>query len=480
MKRRQILVEHIRGNQFVQIVVQLFKHQIEGIEFLKTTKRAILADEQGMGKTIQAIEAVKSEEKGAIVVCPASVKFNWRNEINRQYPLDRVIVINSTDPIPPGADWYIINYDILDKRKELLSEFLETGELKTLILDEAHYVKNRSIRARAALNLTREAEKVYLLTGTPIMNRPMELFNLLSAVGSPLAKSWYAYVMRYCNAWRRTLRNGRSFLDTSGASHLDELRGKISTHFLRREKKDALDLPPKIIQQIPIELSKTWREKYDRAFDDYIAFLKTNPIEGKNIDNILLARHLVELQKIKQVCSQAKLEFILHDIEEIIGAGEKVVVFTQYTETLRNIQQGARAKKWSVQTISGETSSIERQRAVEAFQGGFGDIFVGNIKAAGIGITLTAANKVIFADIDWTPAVHDQAEDRCHRIGTTGTVNVYYYIATDTIEEDIMTMLAKKRQIIDAVISGATGQAKMNVAEELIRKISARDVHNSE
>ena len=142
------------------------------------------------------------------------------------------------------------------------------------------------------------------------------------------------------------------------------------------------------------------------------------------------------------------------------------------------IEQGARAKKWSVRTISGETSIQDRQSAVEAFQEGSVDMFVGNIKAAGIGITLTAANKVIFADLDWTPAIHDQAEDRCHRIGTTGTVNVYYYVATDTIEEDIMEMLGKKRKIIQQILSGETGaKTSQNVASQLIKKISG-GVHN--
>lgn len=455
-----------------------FKHQIEGIKFLKEKGRAILADEMGIGKTLQAMIAAKESGGGVIVVCPASVKLNWRNEINAQYPIDRVIVINSTDPIPTGADWYVINYDILGKKRELLLAFFRDKDTRTLILDEAHYTKNRSKRAKAAMDLAAAAERVYLLTGTPIMNRPAELFNLLKAVGSPLAKNWYAYMMRYCGAWRRTLKNGRTFLDTSGASNLDELRMRIAPYFLRREKKDVLDLPEKIIQEIPIELSKWWRERYDHAFDEYIEFLRANPITEKSIDNVLLARHLVELQKVKQVCSRAKIEQITEDIGEIASAGEKVVVFTQYRETLAAIEQGARERKLTIQTISGETSIQDRQSAVEAFQGGSVDVFIGNIKAAGIGITLTAANKVIFADLDWTPATHDQAEDRCHRIGQTGTVNVYYYIATDTIEEDIIEMIQKKRQIIQKILAGETAKTSENVASQLIKKLLT-GVHNS-
>lgn len=449
--------------------IPLFEHQKESIEFLKKRKGAILALEMGLGKSRCAIMALGTiSDHLTVIICPASLKINWEREIHMVYPEDEVYVGGD----PEGFDykrhaWLVINYDQLKKWIAILD-----GKKYSLVGDEAHYIKGSSKRSKLFLMLANKAKRVYLLTGTPVLNRPIDLYNLLKAIKHPLSltkttkkDNWFGYAMKFCGAFRRRLGNtGRSFLDVRGATNLDILKNEISDSFLRKMKSEVLDLPEKLIQIIPIEISDEYRKKYDSAFDDYIKFLREHPIDGKNLDNIMLARHIVELQKLKQVCSEAKIAVITEDVRSAVESEEKVIIFTQYSETLRKyfFEFG----DIGVVRLSGETGMEERQRAVDEFQNNNQvNVFVGNIKAAGIGITLTAATNVFFADLDWTPAIHDQAADRAHRIGQTGTVNVRYYVVKDTIEEDILKMLDKKRSIINQILSGEEINKNEGVAD---------------
>ena len=461
--------------------MQLFKHQTEGITFLKKKGKAILGDDMGLGKTRQAIIAAGETAEGDIlIVCPASLKINWKREINMVYPEDEVFIFGMDgDTIPPNSAWHIINYDVLEK----YFEKLDIHDWDTIILDESHYIKNGSKRTSFSLKLCKDAKQVYLLSGTVVQNRPIELWNQLKAIDHFLTNqhgqtSWLNFIRRYCAAFRRpNPYTGGMFWDTSGASNLDELHRKMSDAYLRRKKDEVLDMPPKIRTIIPVEISQEWRARYETAFDDYIKWLQEHPdiMAEKDMAAIFMVQHLVELGKVKEVASRAKVEVVAEGIREILETGEKVVVFTAYKETL-NLLRKAIGPKWRKVELTGETSMKKRQEAVDQFQTDpKTKVFFGNIDAAGVGITLTAASKVVFADLDWNPATHDQAEDRCHRIGQNGTVNVYYYIAEDTIDEDIMEMLAKKREIITAIMEG--GKVKdqgRGAATELMRKLSTR------
>lgn len=459
--------------------MELFKHQQEGIKFLKETKKAILGDDMGLGKTRQAVIAAGDTAEGDIlVVCPASLKLNWEREIRAVYPEDNIFIFGRDgEDIPPDATWHIINYDVLKK----YFEKLEIHPWHTIILDESHYIKGASDRAKLSIALTSKAEQVYLLSGTIVQNRPVELWNQLKAIDHFLTRqhgksSEFFFWRRYCAAFQRPLRGGRLFWDRTGASNLDELHRKMSTAYLRRKKSEVLDMPAKLKTVIPVEITKEWRAKYDTAFDDYLRWLQDHPeiLEEKNLANILMVQHLVELGKVKQVASLAKIDIVAEGIKEIIESGEKVVVFTAYTETLSRLKKAVGRCRHV--ELTGETSMKKRQEAVDQFQNDPETlIFYGNIDAAGVGITLTSASKVIFADLDWNPATHDQAEDRCHRIGQNGTVNVYYYVAVDTVDEDIMEMLEKKRDIIQAIMEG--GKVKdqgRGGAKELLQKIAQR------
>lgn len=448
---------------------KLFPHQLEGVEFLKKKKRAILADSMGLGKTTQAIRAAGDSSNGIIlIVCPASLKINWEREIHMIYPEDIVSIIDGKPK--DGADlfytaaWVIINYDIVAKHPMLKAE-IEVGNIETVILDEAHYIKNSAaVRTKATLALVEKAKQVYCLTGTPVMNKPIEMFSLLKAVRHPLATHpdiapstlRTNFSKRYCNGHLETIhrRGGQilRFWDESGANRLPELKELTQDVILRRTKEEVLDLPPKIVSVVEMELGPEWQRTYDNAWDEYLEYIAKNPMK-KDFDNILNAQSLVELIKLKQVCSQAKVLRIVSNIENMIEQGEKVIVFSQFTETVKRIHETLRAHKIQSVTLTGADGMDDRQQSVDAFQK-IDDVkvFISNIKAGGVGITLTAANHVIFADMDWSPAIHNQAEDRAHRIGQTGTVNVYYYVLSGTIEEDIMDVLSQKQETVGTLM----------------------------
>lgn len=462
-------------------MVELFEHQKQGIAFLKRVKKAILADEMGLGKTRQAIIAAGEESDGTIlVICPASLKINWEREIHIVYPDDKVFVVQSGPEKDIDVEeyaWVVVNYDMLEKYEEQLLTLITACNIETVILDEAHYIKGRdTIRAKAALKICEKAERVYMLTGTPVMNRPVELYNMLKGIEHPLGKVKTVFVKRYCGGQLKTMVqdtwSGKrffvdpskaypfrakknqyrvfTFMDDSGATRLDELREYTKDVMLRRKKEDVLDLPEKIISTQVYELNKDQQREYDTAWEAYLEWLERNPDADRDIDNIMGAQQLIELGKLKQVCSRAKVGRIVEDVENAIEQGQKVIIFSQYTQTIGRIANsiGKRAV-----TLTGENDSEERQKAVDTFQSDPEcKVFIANIKAGGVGITLTAASIVIFADMEWSPEIHNQAMDRAHRIGQTGTVNVYYYIAKDTIEEKIVELLSEKKEIISKLV----------------------------
>lgn len=495
--------------------VPLFPHQQEGVAFLVEHQKAILADEMGLGKTRQAILAALQITKGGIVLCPASLKTNWAREILLVDPDANIAIADAaaTYHYNTGdgysSNWYIANYDIADRERigSEIGAFMPT----TLILDEAHYIKSSSTnRTKAALRYADMASAVFLLTGTPILNRPMELYTLLEAIDHPLAftkdgkPNWYGYARRYCAAyqrefWRivkdksgkvvidpstgRPMRRKFSFLDTSGASHLDELAEKLSTAYLRRTKEILGDkLPAKIIDNVPIEIAPEYRKAYESAWDDYMTYLQNAPegSEKKDLGNIDLARHIIEINKLKQVASRGKVPHVVEAAAEIIENGEKVIIFTQYKETLANIVAELKARKIRGVKLSGDDNAQARQTAVDYFQ--HKDeikAFVANIKAGGVGLTLTAASTVLFADMEWTPALHSQAEDRAHRIGQNRLVNVHYYVAKETVDEDIVDLLGKKQQVITKVLAGEAGTTR-DITKDAVKRIMerARAVHS--
>lgn len=449
----------------------LFDHQVEGVQFALENPKCIIAHEMGLGKSRIAVIAAGIKSFGTIlVVCPASLKINWQREIKIIYPEDQTVIVSGTLPIKkarfPNASWIIINYDVLDKNKEWILEMARDGKIETLILDEAHYAKDtKTIRTKAVISIALLMKQVYCLSGTPVMNRPIELFSLLRAIKHPLAYSEEKpmstlrkeYGKRYCGAFFHKLGySGKGFWDEKGATRLPELREMTRGVFLRRTKDEVMDLPDKIVSVASCALTDEYQQQYDHAWAKYLKWVAEHPGE-KDITNVLSAQALIELGKLKQVCSLSKVDRIVADIENVIEQEQKIIVFSQYSATINKILSKMIENSIKSVTLTGNDDSESRQQAVDEFQNNPDcKVFIANMKAGGVGITLTAASIVMFADMEWSPTIHAQCEDRAHRIGQTGTVNVYYYIADGTIEEDIIDILTAKQETIGVLTGGET------------------------
>jgi SNF2 family DNA or RNA helicase len=439
-------------------------HQKEAIEKLLANDRYILADDMGLGKTTSTVIAsIESKAKKVLIVCPASLKINWQREIEL-YSDDYTLIVE-------GKKWgstfkyYIINYDIL-KNFHTTEKTEESDAYKIImkegfdlaIIDEAHYISNPQAQRTKLLNdILAKIPKVWLLTGTPMTSRPINYYNLLKIVNSPLTLNWKSYVMRYCKGYQFRV-GGRKVWNTSGASNLDELRDQTKAVVLRRMKTDILDLPEKIVSPIWLELKNTF---YD---DELSEFLRISE-ENKEKESITVT--LNRLMKLRQLIAIEKVEHTCELIDRVLEQDKKVIVFTNFTMSLDMLHE--KYKKKSV-ILDGRMSKDRRQQSVDRFQNDSKiKVFIGNIKAAGVGITLTSADTVIMNDLSFVPADHSQAEDRAYRYGQKNSVLVYYPVFENTIEKTIYNILQKKKDIIDHVMG--YGEYSESFGKELVRSI---------
>jgi len=440
------------------------EHQKTAIEKLLANDRFILADDMGLGKTTASVIAsLESEAKKVLIICPASLKINWKREIENY--TDRRILIVEGRKWGSTFDFYIINYDII-KNYHSTDNSEDSDDYKLLvnagfelaIVDEAHYLSNPQANRTKLLNdVLSKIPKVWLLTGTPMTSRPMNYYNLLKIVNSPLTINWQTYVKRYCKGYQFRVGN-RKIWNTSGASNLDELRELTKNIVLRRLKTDILDLPEKIITPLFLELKSTF---YDEELEEFMRISNDN----KEKESITVT--LNRLMKIRQLIAMEKIPYTCELIDKVLEQDKKVIVFTNFTNTLDILHE--KYKKNSV-TLDGRMSKEKRQESVDKFQNNDKvKIFISNIIAGGVGITLTAAETVIMNDLSFVPAHHSQAEDRAYRYGQKNSVLVYYPIFDNTIERIVYNMLQKKKNIIDQVMGD--GEYSESFTRDLLNEI---------
>ena len=436
----------------------LYPHQVDGVAFLLGRRRSILADDMGLGKTRQSVVAMTAAvpEGPYLVVCPASVKHNWAREIALARDNAEVRIVGPEPP--PSADfqgWLIVNYDILKRHFEALAR----QRFRGLVFDEGHYIKNhrsqRSVYSRRLIAEAAAEPAVHVLTGTPLTNRPRDLFPLLQLVGHSLGRSFLAFAKRYCDG----RKNDYGHWMTGGVSNAEELSVQLQGIMLRRRKDDVLDLPPKQRAWIDVDVDAKVRDELHRAVAHFLDEERTERGGRLGIAMFSGARRRLAVAKVPQT-----LDFVRGAVEQ----GEKVILFSCFTHATRRF---ARALGELCVTVTGEVPTPKRPALVDRFQNDDAvRVFVGQIHAAGVGINLTAASQVVFNDLDWVPANHWQAEDRAHRIGQTGTVNVTYMVARKTLEEFVRTVLETKSQLIDDVVEGrALGALEGDVLPELRR-----------
>jgi len=466
-------------------------------------------------------------------VCPASLKLNWESEIKKftggKQPMQVIAGGRNGDSMHVGKnDIVIINYDILDtskikmhRKQELNGEYVYylghknmfwtgpnhkpnfpswttdvryahkakmkvmkeyrsqqamelswMGEVirnnfKAMIIDESHYIKNSdAIRTQAVLKMGENIEKVVAMSGTPIVNRPIEMYNTLKLINSRLFPSFWKYAQRYCGAQH----NGYGW-DFTGASNTKELHEiLVNSIMVRRLKEDVLpDLPEKQRSVIPIEIDN--RNEYNYAEEELISWIADNFGQEK-ADSAQRAEALVRFEKLKQLVFEGKFDGVKDWIGNYLETGEKLVVFTTHKESVTRLK-----KEWgtSAVVLDGNTPPKKRKEVVDRFQNESGiRLFIGNIKAAGVGITLTAASATCFVEFGWTPGDHSQAEDRVHRIGQkSDSVNAYYLIGDRTIEVEIAELIDEKRKVLDSILDGKEADID-SLLTELLRKYNRR------
>ena len=441
-------------------------HQKIAIEKLAGSKRFILADDMGLGKTTSTIiAALETGSKKILIVCPASLKINWQREIENYS--DRPVFICEGKKFSTEHDFVIINYDILKnfhdpKSKELT--LLEQCNFDLVILDEAHMISNAQAQRTKIINsFVKKINRVWLLTGTPMTSRPMNYYNLLSIIESPVAQNWMAYAIRYCQGYQFKAGN-RKVWNVSGASNLEELRDRTSKQILRRLKEEVLDLPDKIITPVYLRLQS---KEYENLMGEYYDWYDKNPDQSSS-----LTVQFSKLMKVRKVIANEKTRQTIEFAENILEQGKKVIIFTNFTDSLQTIYQ--HFGKQAVY-LDGSCSNSVRQQAVDQFQNEEKiKVFVGNLKAAGVGLTLTSAEVVIMNDLSFVPAEHAQAEDRAYRYGQKSNVLVYYPLYENTIEGAIYDILNKKKEIIRTVMGDQIPENVGDVAEEILNLINKR------
>jgi SWI/SNF-related matrix-associated actin-dependent regulator 1 of chromatin subfamily A len=461
----------------------LFSHQIDGVAFLLGRRRAILADDMGLGKTRQAIVSLRhaTPDGPCLVICPASLKQNWAREIRVVEPDADVAIVPAAAAQAGAVRWTVVNYDVLRVHAKALMAVPWSG----IVVDEAHYIKNHtSARSRLVRDIAQAAmgqgggsngPAIYALTGTPLTNRPRDLFTLLQLVGHPLGRSFLSFAKRYCAAYR----NEYGWV-TDGASNLEELTLELHGVMLRRTKAQVLSLPPKLRAWLAVEvpagigsteLGRAVRLLLDQRTSRAVGDDEAHPAprgQGR-----VRTQLLASLTKARQQLAVGKADATKTFVDDAVEQGEKVIVFSCFDQPLRTLGKhfGERAV-----TLTGSTPSARRQALVDRFQqDDTVRVFLANIVAGGIGLNLTAARQVVFNDLDWVPANHWQAEDRAYRIGQTGTVNVTYIVAPETMDDFVRAVLETKATLVDAVVEGqaVADEALGNVLDELERALEA-------
>lgn len=458
-------------------------YQRAGIASALKRRNVLFGDEMGLGKTIQAVGLINADVTltKILVVCPATLKRNWYNELSKWLTRDLRIGFGESKWFHPEAtDITIVNYDILAKYQDRIRAI----EWDLLICDEAHLLKNpKTKRTRSICGIDDytarkeecdvlppvKARRAIFLTGTPIPNRPIEGFPLFHFLAPDEFRSFFGFAKRYCGADS----NGFGF-DPSGASNLPELQDKLrSTIMIRRLKADVLkELPAKrrAIIEIPAinGASAAVAAEADafEAHEERLASLRVavelakasdDPADYDAAVGALKAGASVaftEISRLRHDTAVAKIPYVVEHLRDIVEAGSKVVVFAHHKDVLLAV-----AKEFGDKAVLlyGDTAMDARQAAVDRFQRHPEClVFVGGILAAGVGITLTAASHVVFAELDWVPGNVTQAEDRCHRIGQHDCVLVQHLVLEGSLDARMATVLVAKQEIQAAALDTVT------------------------
>ena len=463
-----------------------FPYQHAGIAFACGRESTFIGDEMGLGKTIQAIGVINqtSPEK-VLIVCPATLKLNWKKELERWLVKPyRIHVLNSGESFPVNIEIVVMNYDIAAK----FAKELRAVNWDLFVADEAHYMKNPKAQRTMALLGGKaakpiQAAKKILLTGTPITNRPIEIYPLVSFLWPSVFSNMWHFAKRYCAA----VNTGWGW-DFSGASNLDELQDLLrASGMIRRLKADVLkELPPKTRQVVVLpsdSVSGLIKKETEQAkkFEGEMKRLRAAVRSAKEqrdesaykaaIGQLRQANNIAftEMAAIRKELAIAKIPFAVEYVKNMVEEGEKVVVMAHHREVVDQLQAefGLSAVK-----LYGGMSEVEKSANVDRFQNDPScKVFIGSIHAAGVGITLTAAQKMLFAELDWTPANMLQAEDRIHRIGQEGNALIQQLVFDGSLDAKMAETLVRKMEVIEKALDRTDADEPIEVFGEEFEEI---------
>lgn len=447
-------------------LIKPMPHQKEGVlRIEKCGGRTLLADEMGLGKTTSVLGCLKRNPSWlpAVVVCPANVKYNWEHEAQLHFGIRASVCEGEKPPefnrkggFEIHSQLTIVNYDILENWESYL---IECG-FSFLALDECQMLANRAAkRTRSAARLAAHATQVVGMSGTPIMNRPIEIWPVLHMIWPHIFKSYWAFAQRYCNP--RWTQWG---WDYSGSANLDELNKILTDLGMIRRRKDILVLPEKKIEIIPVDLTNP--NEYHEASTDFMGWLKKN--HAHKVRKVKKTEKMARVGYLLRLGAKMKLPACVKRINHLLEAhpNQKIVVMAVHQKAIRVLEAKINCK---TVTIDGNVSGRDRQLAVEQFQyDAKTRVCIGNIRAAGVGITLTAATRLMFLEFWWNPGTHQQAADRIHRIGQTEPVTIEYLVARNTLEEKLCKLLQDRQKIISSVVDGGEDSSEsFNLYDEL-------------
>lgn len=465
-----------------------FQHQMEGIEYGLQNTRWLLGDEQGLGKTKQVIDIAVAKKimygyKHCLIICGVNgLKWNWMNEVEThsnetarilgQRSKNKKITVGGNSAklddlkhIDEIDDYFIITNVESLRNEAITNEIVKLCKDKVINMiaaDEVHKMKNPSSQQGKAF-LKLQAETMIAMTGTPLMNTPMDLFIILKWLGYE-KHAFYAFKQHYC------LYGGFGGYQIVGYKNLDELQEQLDDIMLRRLKKDVLDLPDKLYVDEYVEMTP----RQEQIYNEVTAEIKMN------IDQIKFANNpLAELIRMRQatgytgilsstIQESAKLDRMEELVDDAVQNGKKVVIFSNWTQMTDAIYARLH-KNYSTAVITGQTNDADRQVNVNRFQNDDDcKVIIGTIGAMGTGLTLTAGTVEIFMDEPWNRANKEQAEDRCHRVGTKENVTIYTLMCKNTIDERIHSIVMKKGEMADALVDGKINVDKSELLNYLL------------
>jgi SNF2 family DNA or RNA helicase len=457
---------------------ELRDYQMEGFCWLARLAHwgvgACLADQMGLGKTVQALAVIlrNAHEGPTLIIAPTSVCMNWVSEAQKFAPTLNIIQFSGAnrqkllDGLQP-LDMLVCSYGLL--QQEEVAQMLSQVQWQTIVLDEAQAIKNMTTkRSQAAMNL--KSNFKLLTTGTPIENHLGELWNLFRFINPGLLGSFESFNQRFATPIEK-------YQDKLARNKLKKL---IQPFLLRRTKNQVLEeLPSRTEILLHVELSREEKAFYEALRRQAISKLTESDAEaGKKHLQVL-----AEIMKLRRACcnpslvmpdtelSSSKLQLFGEVLGELLENRHKALVFSQFVDHLHIIRDYLDKQGINYQYLDGSTSVAERKKRVDAFQAGSGDVFLISLKAGGTGLNLTAADYVIHTDPWWNPAVEDQASDRAHRIGQQRPVTIYRLVAKDTIEEKIVQLHHHKRDLADSLLEGTEMSGKIST-EALLQLIS--------